>query len=67
MFPCGQGATVLVQSSVLQTKHDVQTSLKKMTLIPRGQGTQKKDEAMPGTIVGDDPRVSGFVRDRNIR
>ncbi len=40
-------ATVLAQDSVLWSKHDVQTRLKKMALIPRGQVTQKKDEAMP--------------------
>lgn len=41
-------ATVLAQGSVLWSKHDVQTRLKKMTLIPRGQVAQKKDEVMPG-------------------
>jgi hypothetical protein len=42
------GATVLAQGSVLWSKHDVQTRLKKMTLIPRDQVAQKKDEAMLG-------------------
>ena len=42
------GATVLAQGSVLWFKHDVQTRLKKMALIPRGLEARKKDEAMPG-------------------
>ncbi|ENQ0858027.1 hypothetical protein ACEJ30_005307 [Klebsiella oxytoca] len=58
------GATVLAQGSVLWFKHDVQTRLKKMTLIPRGQGAQKKYEAMP---TGQWSVISGFLRDRNIQ
>lgn len=42
------GATLLSLGSVLCTKHYVQTRLKKIALIPRGQEARKKDEAMPG-------------------